>query len=242
MDLGIASYGLSLLAGLLSTLSPCVLPIVPIVLGSALNAHRHASLALAAGLALSYAVVGTALAWAGATLGVDTSLFRGAGAIILGLLGAVLLSSALQRRFSLLTAGIGNAGNNLLARVRLDGLMGQLAVGLVLGLVWSPCVGPTLGAAILLASQGKDLAQAATMMAVFGLGAALPLVALAHVSRGAMERRRSRLMYVGKAGKIFLGLVMLALAVLILTGADKPMETWLVDHSPDWLTRLTTQF
>lgn len=242
MDLGIGSYGLGLLAGLLSTLSPCVLPIVPILLGSALAAHRHAALALAAGLALSYAVVGTALAWAGATLGVDTSLFRGVGAAILGLLGVVLMSGALQQRFALLTAGIGNAGNGLLARIQPDGLTGQFAVGLVLGLVWSPCVGPTLGAAVVLAGQGKDLAQAGSMMAVFGLGAALPLVALAYVSRGAMGRMRSRLMHAGKAGRIFLGLVMLILAIQILSGADKPMETWLVDHSPDWLTHLTTQF
>lgn len=189
MTLGLGSYGLGLLAGVLSTLSPCVLPIVPVLIGSAVNAHRHAPLALAGGLALSYAIVGTALAWAGASLGIDTTIFRGVGAVVLGMLGVVLMSSALQQRFASLTAGIGNAGNNLLARVQLDGLTGQFVVGLVLGLVWSPCVGPTLGAAIVLASQGTNLAQAGSMMAVFGVGAALPLVVLAYVSRSATTAR-----------------------------------------------------
>ncbi|GGH49817.1 cytochrome C biogenesis protein CcdA [Comamonas phosphati] len=242
MMLGIGSYGLGLLAGLLSTLSPCVLPIVPILLGSAAAAHRQAPLALAAGLALSYAVVGSALAWAGVSLGLDTAVFRGVGAALLGLLGVVLISGALQQRFALLTSGIGNAGNNLLARIPLDGLAGQFAVGLVLGVVWSPCVGPTLGAAVVLASQGTNLVQAGFMMAVFGIGAALPLVALAYVSRSAMGRMRSGLMQAARTGKILLGTVMVALAVLILTGADRPMEAWLVEHSPAWLTHLTTQF
>ncbi|KAG1092376.1 hypothetical protein G6F40_012832 [Rhizopus arrhizus] len=150
------------------------------------------------------------------------------------------MSSALQQLFASLTAGIGNAGNDLLARVQLVGLTGQFVVGLVVGLVWRPCVGPTLGAAIVLASQGTNLAQAGSMMAVFGIGAALPLVALAYVSRSAIGRTRSKLLHAGKAGKVLLGAIMLALAALILTGADKPMEAWLVEHSPAWLTQLTT--
>jgi cytochrome c-type biogenesis protein len=242
MEFGLGSYGFGLLAGLLSTLSPCVLPILPILLGSATNAHPRAPLALAAGLAMSYAVIGTTLAWAGSALGVDASIFRHVGAALLGVFGLVLISGSLQQRFASATAGIGNAGNNLISRMRLDGLWGQFAIGLVLGVVWSPCVGPTLGAAIVLASQGAQLLQVALLMGIFGLGAALPVVALAYVSRRAMLKMRGQLMQAGKTGKTVLGAIMIALAVMILTGADKPLETWLVDHSPAWLTQLTTRF
>ncbi len=227
---------------MLSTLSPCVLPIVPILLGSAANAHRRAPLALAAGLALSYSIIGTVLAWAGSALGMDAGIFRNVGAIILGLLGIVLLSTNLQQRFALATSGIGNAGNDLISKMRLDGLVGQFAIGLVLGVVWSPCVGPTLGSAIVLASEGKHLAQVALVMGVFGVGAALPVVVLAYLSRTAMMRVRGKLMQAGKTGKIVLGTSMLLIAVLIVSGADRRMETWLVDHSPAWLTTLTTRF
>ena len=242
MDFGPGSYGFGLLAGLLSTLSPCVLPIIPILLGSAINAHPRAPLALAGGLALSYAIIGTALAWAGSALGLDTSIFRTIGAVILGLLGLVLVSGSLQRRFASSTAGIGDAGNNLISRMAVDGLWGQFMIGLVLGVVWSPCVGPTLGAAIVLASQGAHLPQVALLMGVFGIGAALPIVVLATVSRAAMLRMRGRLMQAGKSGKIVLGVIMIGLSLMILTGADKPLETWLVDHSPAWLTQLTTRY
>ena len=161
MEFGLGSYGFGLLAGILSTLSPCVLPIIPILLGTAANVHSRAPLVLAGGLAISYALIGTGLAWAGSTFDLDPAIFRSVGAAILGVLGLVLMSSSLQQRFALATSGIGDAGNNLIFRINLDGLWGQFAIGLVLGVVWSPCVGPTLGAAVVLASQGSHLLQVA---------------------------------------------------------------------------------
>jgi cytochrome c-type biogenesis protein len=242
MDFGAGSWGFGFLAGVLSTLSPCVLPIIPILLGSATNAHPRAPLALAGGLAISYALIGTALAWAGSALDLDASLFRNAGALVLGALGLVLMSGSLQQRFASVTSGIGDAGNSLISRMKLDGLSGQFVIGLVLGVVWSPCVGPTLGAAVVLASQGTHLVQVALLMGIFGLGAAAPVVLLAYVSRSAMTRMRGKMMQAGKAGKSVLGAFMLLIALLILSGADRSVEAWLVDASPDWLTRLTTRF
>lgn len=242
MTFGPGAYGLGLLAGLVSTLSPCVLPILPILLGSALNAHPRAPLALAAGLALSYALIGTGIAWAGASLGLDASTFQNAGALVLGLLGVVLLSGSLQRRFAAASSGLSSAGHQLLGRMKLDGLRGQFAIGLVLGIVWSPCVGPTLGAAIVLASQGAQLPQVALLMGLFGIGAAAPVVLLAYVSRGALLRARGPLLRTGQAGKLVMGVLLIAVAALILTGLDHPAQAWLVDHSPGWLTRLTTRF
>ena len=232
MDFGFASYSFGLLAGVLSTLSPCVLPILPILLGSATNASSHAPLALAGGLALSYAIIGTSLAWAGSALGIDASIFRGIGAAVLGLLGIILLSTGLQQRFASATSSIGDVGNTLISHMRLDGLWGQFAIGLVLGVVWSPCVGPTLGAAIVLASQGTNLPQVALLMGVFGIGAALPVVALAYMSRAIMLNVRGKLILAGKMGKMILGAVMIAIAALILSGVDKSIEAWLVNHSP----------
>lgn len=242
MEFGLGSYGFGFLAGVLSTLSPCVLPIIPILLGTATNAHPRAPLALACGLAISYALIGTSLAWAGAALDIDPAIFRSVGAGILGLLGIVLISTSLQQRFASATSGIGDAGNNLISRMNLDGLWGQFAIGLVLGVVWSPCVGPTLGAAVVLASQGAHLPQVALLMGIFGIGAALPVVGLAYIGRGAMLKMRGKLLQAGKTGKTAMGVVMIALAAMILSGADKPIESWLVDHSPAWLTQLTTRF
>ena len=242
MHIGLVSYGLALLAGLLSTLSPCVLPIVPILLGSAMNAHRRAPMALAAGLATSYATMGTALAWAGAALQLNSELIRRVGAALLGLFALVILSSSLQERFTAVTSGIGNAGNRLLSRLQLSGLYGQFVVGLVLGMIWSPCVGPTLGVAIVLASQGKQLASSAALMGLFSVGAALPIVILGYISRSAMMSVRGRLLQAGRVGKVALGSAMLLIAVATMSGKDRQGEAWLVNHSPVWLMNLTTRF
>jgi len=242
MQFGLATCTLALLAGLLSTLSPCVLPIVPVLLGSAMDAHRRAPIALAAGLAISYATMGTALAGAGTALQLNSELVRRTGAALLGLFALVILSGSLQLRFAAATSGIGNAGDRLLSRLHLSGLYGQFVVGLVLGIIWSPCVGPTLGAAIVLASQGKNLAGSAALMGLFSIGAALPIVLLGYISRSAMMSVRARLMQAGRAGKLALGSAMLVIAVATISGSDRQAEAWLVNHSPAWLTNLTTRF
>jgi cytochrome c biogenesis protein CcdA len=242
MDFGPGTYGLGYVAGLLTTLSPCVLPLVPIVIATALAAHRLGPYALALGLTISFASVGVFVAVLGASLGLDQSVFRSVAAVILIAFGAVLLSARLQERFATAASGLSAAGDGLVSRLNLDGLSGQFLIGLVLGFVWSPCVGPTLGAATTLASQGQNIAQISLLMLIFGLGASTPLVALGTVSRATMVRIRGRMLSAGKLGKSMLGALLIVLGVAILTGLDKSFEAWVVGISPEWLNDLTTRY
>ncbi|WP_333835202.1 cytochrome c biogenesis CcdA family protein [Rubrimonas sp.] len=120
------------------------------------------------------------------------------------------------------------------------GLREQTRVGLLLGVVWAPCVGPTLGAASLMAARGETLGQVAATMLAFGVGAAIPLLAIGMLSRDVLSRWRGRLLAAGGAGKRVMGAVLLLVGVLMLSGLDKRAEAWLVEASPAWLTRLTT--
>jgi cytochrome c-type biogenesis protein len=242
MDFGPGTYALAYLAGVLSTLSPCVLPLLPILIATALARHRHGPIALAGGLTLSFALVGTLVATVGLALGLDAALLRKAAALLLIGFGVVLVSPSLQRRFALATARLGGAGDGLLARSPGAGWSGQFGLGLALGLVWSPCVGPTLGAASTLAAQGRELGPIALLMLVFGLGAATPLLAIGTLSREALTRRRGALRVLGERGRWLLGVLLVGVGLAILTGWDKTLETWALDHSPDWLTELTTRF
>jgi cytochrome c-type biogenesis protein len=186
--------------------------------------------------------VGLFIATLGSSLGLDPGALREAGAWILVLFGVVLLSSSLQRRFTTAAAHLSTSGNGVLSRLSTNGWAGQLTLGLVLGLVWSPCVGPTLGAASTLAAQGRNLSQIALLMLLFGLGAGTPLVAVGALSREALLRTRGRLASVGQWGKRVLGGVLVAMGLSIATGWDKGLETWVLDRSPEWLTQLTTRF
>lgn len=228
MDFGLGTFALGYGAGVLSTLSPCVLPLVPILVATALAQHRWGALALAAGLTLSFTVIGLFLATIGLSIGLDP--------------GVVLLSPRLQALFVTLTSRVGSSTGGWLQRFQAQGWGAQFVVGLLLGLVWTPCVGPTLGATTALAAQGTQLPQVALLMLLFGLGAGTPLVLLGSVSQAVAVRLRGRLMTGGRVGKIVLGAVMLLIGVAIFTGMDKQFETWAVQASPNWLTRLTTRF
>ncbi|MFO1319464.1 MAG: cytochrome c biogenesis CcdA family protein [Burkholderiales bacterium] len=240
MAFGPATYGLAALAGTLSTLSPCVLPLVPIVVGTAAAAHRLGPVALGGGLALSFTVVGTFVAALGSAVGLTEAGLRIAGAVLLVAFGVVLLSEGLQSRLAAWTSGLSGAGQNALTSFTFGGLAGQFLLGSMLGLVWSPCVGPTLGATVTLASQGEDLGQVALVMGLFGLGAGIPLVGLGLLSRQVMTRIRGRLLQAGKAGKRVLGAVLLLVGLAVLTGLDKRLEANLLDAFPAWLVDLTT--
>lgn len=232
---------LALLAGLLSTLSPCVLPLLPIVLGTAVSQHRFGPVALAAGLALSFVTIGLFVATIGFSIGLDGGVFRLAAAIVLMLIGIVLVLPRLQAQVAVAAGPVGNWAEQRFGGLSGSGLSGQFAVGLLLGAVWAPCVGPTLGAASVLAAQGENLGQAALTMAVFGIGAALPLLVLGFLSREAMLRWRGRMMGAGQGSKIVMGAVLIATGLLIATGFDKILEAYLVENSPGWLTDLTTR-
>jgi len=237
-----AGIGLALLAGLLTALSPCVLPLIPIVIGTALGEHRFGPIALAAGLALSFVIIGLFVATVGFTIGLDQELFRSVAAVLLILVGGVLLMPRLQLQLASAAGPVGNWAQAHAGSFSPRGLGGQFAVGLMLGAVWSPCVGPTLGAASVLAARAENLISVALTMLAFGIGAALPLLAIGMMSREALARWRNRLLAAGSGGKVLIGMVLVAVGALILTGLDKRIEAVLVEISPAWLTELTTRF
>jgi len=240
MSLG--TLGLAFLAGALSVLSPCVLPLLPIMLGSAASEHRLAPAALAAGLSLSFVVIGLFVATVGFAAGLDTGVFRLVSAVLLIAVGTLLLVPGLGAQAAAAGGPVSNWVEEQFGGFAAHGLGGQFLLGLLLGAVWSPCVGPTLGAASILAAKGENLGEVALTMVAFGIGAAVPLIAIGLLSREALSRWRGRLMEAGKGGKVLLGGVLVAIGLLVATGLDKRLETFLVDASPAWLTRLTTQF
>ncbi len=230
------------LAGILSILSPCVLPLVPIVLGTALAQHRLGPVALAAGVALSFATIGLFVATIGFAAGIDADVFGSAAAILLVLVGIVLLVPALQLRVATAAGPVGAFAQERFGGFSAEGLGGQFGVGLLLGAVWSPCSGPTLGAASLMAARSQHLGLVALVMLAYGLGAGLPMMVLGFLSRETLMRWRGGMTSAGRGLKQGMGALLLVLGVLMLSGLDRRVEAGLVDASPAWLTNLTTRF
>jgi cytochrome c biogenesis protein CcdA len=175
-------------------------------------------------------------------MGLDSDLLRNVAAALMIALGVVLLAPRFQSRLALAGAPLANWSDRHFGGSAKSGLAGQVSMGFLLGAVWSPCVGPTLGAASILAAQGRDIGEVGATMLAFGLGAALPLAALGLLSREALLRWRSRLSSAGARAKAAFAVVLMAIGILVLSGLDKRVETLLVDKSPQWLTGMTTRY
>lgn len=227
-------------AGALTILSPCVLPLVPIVLGSAAQKHKFGPLALAIGLVASFTITGFLIAVLGASSGFDGEIVRTIGAVTLALAGIALLVPQVQAWLTRIATPLADWANARQDGLERFGLAGQAAIGVLLGLVWSPCVGPTLGAATVLAAQGQNLGEVAVVMLAFGLGIATVLLLIAFATRGFLTKWRGKLMSTGSGGKRALGALLVVVGLFIVTGTDRLAEAVVVANSPDWLIDLTT--
>ncbi len=230
---------LALAAGGLSTLSPCVFPLLPLVAGGSLQAHRAGPVFMGLGMMSSFALIGLLLGSAGPALGIDNESIRTAGGALLLLLGAVMLIPALNQPFTRLLTPVASGADNLSSRISASSLGGSFLLGGVLGLVWSPCSGPLLISALtLVASEGGAL-RGTLILGAFGLGAALPLMAAAYASRAGFARMRGWVLAHIGAIKTGFGLLLLALGLAILFNWDKQLEAWIVARLPEWWIRLS---
>ncbi len=240
--MGLGGLGLAFLAGVFSTLSPCVLPLLPLVLAAAASNHRLGPAALAAGVSLSFVAIGLFVATMGFAVGFDEGFFRRVSAVLMIGLGIVLLVPRFEMRLALAAGPVSNWTEQRFGGFAGSGLAGQFGVGLLLGAVWTPCVGPTLGAASLMAAQGRNLGQVTVTMFLFGIGTAVPLLLLSLASRATIMRWRGGMMAIGKGAKQALGGVLMLLGIVVLFDLDRAAMTFLVGWSPQWLTDLTTRF
>lgn len=238
--MNLLSVGAAYAAGALTVLSPCILPVLPLVFGAASAEHRWGPAALALGVAGAFAIVGSIAAVAGVSLDTGDGWAHAAFGLLIAGVGVVLLTPRLQDLLARWAEPLAARANQVLAHNRFQGLSGQVGLGALLGAAWSPCAGPTLGAAILLASSGHNLLSATTVMLAFGLGAATPLLALGMGSRAALHRLRGRLGGASRWGKRAFGASLAAVGVLAITGLDHSLESLFLDHAPAWLLQLTT--
>lgn len=233
---------LSYVAGLLAALSPCILPALPLVLSGVASRNPFAPLVMALGLALGFAAVGTAFALAGTFFGLDPRTLRIIGALIIGLAGIALLFPPLADRLAQLLSPAANLAQRGAVRFTGESLLGAGALGLLLGLVWSPCAGPILGAAIGLAAQAGNEIETAARMLIFGAGAATPLLIIAYGARSFFERIKTTALINGVKVKKILGGVFVALAALILSGADTLLEEVFLKLAPERFLAIITAY
>jgi len=208
---------------------------LPIVLGSAVQSNRNGPLVLAAGMGISFVSLGLFVAIAGRAIGLTPELMSEIGAVLMIAFGVVLLVPKLSHSFELATAGMASGADSRIDGLDQSGLRGQFLGGVLLGAVWSPCVGPTLGGAISLASQGQSILWSGLIMLSFSLGIGTIIVALGYGTRGVILRRQAQLRKIANIAKPLMGGVFLLVGTMILFKWNYVIEGWLLDVMPYWL-------
>lgn len=226
-------------AGLLTLINPCVLPILPIVLATALQADARGPLALAAGMSLAFVTLGLGVATLGRSVGLGEEQVGRAAAVLMILFGLVLLVPRFSAGFATATAGMSARADAGMDDLDRTGLRGQFVGGMLLGAVWSPCIGPTLGVAISLAWQGESLLLAGGIMVAFALGVSTVILALGYGARAAILRRQALMRRIAQRARPVMGGVFVAVGTGLLFGVHHMVEAWAVQTLPPWLIDLS---
>ncbi len=173
MDLGLANVSLAVGAGLASVLSPCVLPVVPVLVAGAEQKDRMRPLLLVIGLSLTFMAMGAVSSLFGALLIGKTRTIELAGAAIIMLMGILVMFdlSFFKRLYRL--SNIRPSG---------EGRLGGLVIGMALGLVWVPCIGPFLSSILAMVGTTGQLASGVILLAFYSLGLAIPMLIVAYSS------------------------------------------------------------
>lgn len=211
------------LAGTLTIISPCTLPVVPLLVGAAAPDGRPRVTWLLVGFGGAFLLVTVVLASAFAAVGVTTATLRTLAALGLGAAGAALVVPWLGARWEASSSRLARLGGRVSAGGRSPGSWRSVLMGAAIGLLWAPCVGPLMAAVIAAAATGGPSPQTVGVASAYVLGAAIPLGLIARGGQRAVRamgtpRRRATL-------QRSFGALMVLSAVLILTGLDLPLET-----------------
>ncbi|HAG52770.1 MAG TPA: cytochrome C biogenesis protein [Alphaproteobacteria bacterium] len=230
------SFLLAYIAGIVSILSPCVLPLLPIILVGSLDAHKKGPLMLSLGLVTSFTLFGLFFATIGLSMGLNQAALQAVTSTLMIIFGLVMVSDRLYQKFSSVMSWSVSGVHSKISLMNFNGLKGQYILGILLGTVWVPCVGPTLGAAIGLAAQGEQLIYAASIMLVFSLGIATPVLAMGMLSQKSMHKFKAKLMKGSGLAKTLLGVLFIGIGLLILSGGLIQLENFLINNVfPGWL-------
>jgi cytochrome c biogenesis protein CcdA/thiol-disulfide isomerase/thioredoxin len=209
-------------AGIATFLSPCVLPVLPVIAVGAVGGGRARAVALTMGLIASFTVFTLLASRLLDALGLPADALRDAAIAILAVVGVALLLPRLGELAGRPFARLAALGGPL-TRQR-EGIGGGLVLGVGLGLVWTPCAGPILAAVTALAAERKLSLDAALVTFVYALGAGLPLLVIALLGRRALTGLRATRVHAQVVRRAS-GLVLIGAAVLFTTAIPTELAT-----------------
>lgn len=223
-DLAI-QLSLTFLEGLGLVFSPCILPVLPFVLAGGLDGNKRKPVGIITGFVLCFTVFALLSRTLFAALGIEQDTVQVVSFALLVLLGLVMVVPALEHRFAGLTQGLANKAQNIAGHGQDGGFFSGLMIGSLIGVVWTPCAGPLLAAALVQIAQSGSHAAAAVLLAAFSAGAAIPMLVIALAGR-AVLRGAGRYGAQLKWARRVIGVLIIAVALPGVFGVN--LGAWIV--------------
>lgn len=223
---------LALLAGMLTIAAPCVLPMLPVVLGASVGQHgRWRPAFIALGFALAFCAAGLLFSAATESAGLSQEHLRNGAIGMLLVFGVLMLWPRPMHWVGMRLSGLVNRASAVGDRAG-PGNGGGFVLGLTLGVVWTPCAGPVLGSILTLVATAADPARSALLMACYSVGAALPMLGIAYGGQVASTRVRQLARHAYRMQQGF-GLLVLLVALAMYFQYDSLVTVWLSNLYPE---------
>jgi len=225
------------LAGVVTVLSPCILPLLPIILSSADGQGKQKPLGVVFGFVTSFTFFTLFLSSIVKLSGIPAESLRSLSIFILVIFGVSLLIPQVQAQLELLMSRVANLVPHS-SKEREKGFVGGLLIGLSLGLLWTPCVGPILASVISFAIAGTVTAQAFLITLAYSIGTAIPMLLIMLAGSTALQKVPWLVRNTSRIQKAF-GMLMILTAVGIYFNFDRSFQTYILNTFPQYGTGLT---
>lgn len=224
----------SFIAGIVTVLSPCILPVLPIVLSGSVTGGKKRPFGIVTGFILSFTFFTLFLSTIVQATGISADLLRTFSIVIIGTFGVFLIFPQAQGIFEKLFQSLAKFTPQQTG----DGFGSGLVVGMGLGLLWTPCVGPILASIISLALSGTVTGSAVLITLAYALGTSLPMIAIIYGGRNLLNGVPGLLRHTAHIQRGF-GVVMILTAFAIFMNWDRQFQTWILTKFPSYGTGLT---
>jgi cytochrome c-type biogenesis protein len=217
----------AVLAGIITVGAPCILPLLPILLGSSIGSSKTRPLFIATGFALTFAMLGLSLSYLTASLNINPNLLQNIAVILLGMFGLLMLWPTPLEKLTAYLSPLSTKATGWSRNVG-TGNFGGLVLGIILGIIWTPCAGPVLASILTLIATQKDLVAAGILLVAYSVGAAIPMLLIAYGGQLITSRVRSITPYTRLIQQVF-GVIIILMAVAIYFDYDTVLQTKILE-------------
>lgn len=219
----------ALLAGILTVGAPCILPLLPILLGASVGqTSRTRPLFIALGFITMFSLAGLTLSFIVTSLMVPPDILRNIAIAALAVFGLLMI---FPKPFELLAqylSGYITKAQGVSQKAG-SGNFGGFVLGVILGLIWTPCAGPVLGSILTLIATQTNVAQAGVLLVAYAIGAGLPMLAIAYGGQFVTTRIKTLFRYTAALQKIF-GVLIIALAAAMYFQYDLKFQAKILEY------------